>query len=390
MKIAIINKVISPKGGGAENYALDLIVQLCQAGHEVHAIAHRIESVPAVVHQHLIPMPQRGWRKILAFSRNVRLFLTQHSFDVVYTLTQTVPTDIYFLGGGVHSTWLKIRFPNPLLRWLRIAMNPSHWAQLLIEKQLFNTANCRMMISNSALIKQQIVDAKRFAAERILVIHNGVNVARFNPTLARTKRASLRAAWQLADTDVAICFAAHDFKRKGLATLIEAVGLLGAVGSAVHLIVLGRNHKQAAYLKLAADFGFELRMHFLGAVSDPEYYYGACDLFVLPSRYEPCSSVVLEAMACGLPAITTALNGACELIKPNETGFVVTDPFDSHTLAQHLRVLLDPEQRSLFGQRAAASMAQQTFEKVALATIRVMEQLTPASETGKIGGLMNQ
>jgi UDP-glucose:(heptosyl)LPS alpha-1,3-glucosyltransferase len=118
-----------------------------------------------------------------------------------------------------------------------------------------------------------------------------------------------------AGTPVAI-FCGSEWKRKGLDIAIRAVSLT----SQYHLIVLGSGD-QVTYTTLAEECGVKERVHFVGRRPDPEMYYPAADVFVLPSHYEGMSLAALEALACGLPLIVTETPGASETVHDGGNGW---------------------------------------------------------------------
>ena len=92
------------------------------------------------------------------------------------------------------------------------------------------------------------------------------------------------------------------------------------------------------------------RVSFAGAAADPRPFYNDADFFVLPTRHDPCSLVVLEALAMGLPVISTKFNGACEIMTDGVHGYVLDDPADVDALAGAMRKLLDPRRRAEMSQ----------------------------------------
>ena len=133
---------------------------------------------------------------------------------------------------------------------------------------------------------------------------------------------------------------ANDFDRKGLPQTIRA---------------LAKRRRAAARLGCggeAGDAGLpepregsrcrQVR-HIQGQTVDPRSQYAAADFFVLPTRHDPCSLVVLEALAMGLPVISTRFNGACEIMTDGVHGFVLHDPKDVDALANAMRKMLDPD-----------------------------------------------
>ncbi|MBI3575305.1 MAG: glycosyltransferase family 4 protein, partial [Gammaproteobacteria bacterium] len=132
-------------------------------------------------------------------------------------------------------------------------------------------------------------------------------------------------------------FVGSGFERKGLAPALRAVAQLPAA----QLLVIGRDRRAAHYQTLAQKLGLGERVQFLGAIADVKPYYGAADALVLPTLYDPFPNVALEAMACGLPVVTSTTSGAAELIANDHNGYVC-DALDVETLVAHLRAVVDP------------------------------------------------
>src|SRR5262249_17506367 len=127
------------------------------------------------------------------------------------------------------------------------------------------------------------------------------------------------------------------------------------------LLVVG-NSRTRGYEKLAARLGIADRVRFGGFCADMRDGYFAADFLAHPTFYDPCSLVVLEALACGLPVVTTRFNGASELLHPPRDGFVVSDPQDHERLAWSMSQLLAPARRAASARAARQTAAQWTFE----------------------------
>jgi UDP-glucose:(heptosyl)LPS alpha-1,3-glucosyltransferase len=104
-------------------------------------------------------------------------------------------------------------------------------------------------------------------------------------------------------------------------------------------------------------------VRFLGYCPDTRDCYFAADFLVHPTFYDPCSLVVLEALACGLPVVTSRFNGASELLSPPREGYVIDDPHDHGRLAWCLSQLLDPVRRAACAQAARQAAQGWTFEQ---------------------------
>src|SRR5262249_11017498 len=108
--------------------------------------------------------------------------------------------------------------------------------------------------------------------------------------------------------------------------------------------------------------GISHQVLFLGPRRDVHNCYFASDFLVHPTFYDPCSLVVLEALACSLPVITTRFNGASELLHPPREGFVLEDPHDFQKLAWCMKQLCDPERRAGCAEASRRARASWTFE----------------------------
>jgi UDP-glucose:(heptosyl)LPS alpha-1,3-glucosyltransferase len=152
---------------------------------------------------------------------------------------------------------------------------------------------------------------------------------------------------------------AQDFERKGLAQTIDALALVN--DKRLRLTVVG---KEAAdrYHNQSADRGVADQITFAGATTDTRAFYHNADFFVLPTKHDPCSLVVLEALACGLPVISTRFNGACETMTEGVHGFVLDDPNDINALADRMRRLLDPALRARMSQACITLRPQLAYE----------------------------
>ncbi|MBM4307643.1 MAG: glycosyltransferase, partial [Deltaproteobacteria bacterium] len=106
------------------------------------------------------------------------------------------------------------------------------------------------------------------------------------------------------------------------------------------------------YLRLAAKLGLSDKVIFAGSTDEPEKYYGAADLLVHPTFYDACSLTVLEALASGVPVITTASNGASGMITHGEDGWVISDPTDGNDLKKAIQYFFNGNFRKEASEKA--------------------------------------
>jgi UDP-glucose:(heptosyl)LPS alpha-1,3-glucosyltransferase len=135
-----------------------------------------------------------------------------------------------------------------------------------------------------------------------------------------------------------ILFVGSGFERKGIPVLLPALAAMKR--SDALLLIVGRDRKERAMRALAQRLGIADRVRFLGAQKDVRPYYGAADCFALPTLYDPMPNAALEALACGLPTVTSTTCGAAELIQPEINGRVVA-ALDRTALAEALDAMIE-------------------------------------------------
>jgi UDP-glucose:(heptosyl)LPS alpha-1,3-glucosyltransferase len=191
------------------------------------------------------------------------------------------------------------------------------------------------------MVKHDMMCWYKIPEERITVVYNGVNTEHFHPR-NRQYREEIRRRHGIGDERV-ILFVSNNFRMKGLTYLLKALGKIKKENHPpFKLLVLGRD-RQSPYLHWAKEMGILEEVIFVGSTSEPEKYYGASDLLVHPTFYDACSLTVLEALATGLPVITTHSNGAGGLITDGQEGFVISDPRDDQILVEKISFFLNHE-----------------------------------------------
>jgi UDP-glucose:(heptosyl)LPS alpha-1,3-glucosyltransferase len=363
MKIALINHVFSLSHGGLERFSVNLATSLCRDGHEVHVFAKAFSDLPIGVTEHLLKVPRKpSFLRILGFHRKAARAVREQSFDVVYGLARFAPLDVYRMGDGVQKHWMRLRYPVAPWRWFNYLINPAHLCNLYLEQRILTGSDCRRIVANSRLCKEHAQRYYGIPADRIDVVYNGVNHQVFNPESMTAQRNEARQELGLEDNVLAVLHVSNNWQRKGLYVLLQAVSQLGVRGSHIHVIVVGRGRPQL-FRKLADRLGMTDRLHLIGETKAVQKYYAACDLMVLPTRYDPFANVCLEAMACGMAVITTAENGAAELIRTGENGYIQNNPLDADELASCLGCCLDRKKVEAMGHEAWQTSLPFTREK---------------------------
>ncbi len=370
MKIALVRKDFSPKGGGGERYAVDLAMALRDFGHDVHVFAHRYEPLKGLsFHTVAVPLKPFGLQSWI-FAQNVRFALSQNQFDIVNGLSQIYPQDVYRMGDGIHKHWLDVHSGSTLTR-LWNTISPRHRVLLKIEKKVFAPGNYKRIIAISHLCKQHAITYYNVPPNNIDVIYCGVNFNVFNGSV-RNRGTHLRQTLGISSKAIVVLFVGMNFARKGLAPLLRAVSHLRNKEK-YRILIVGKGNI-SRYKRLARKLGLDEISLFCGFQDGMPSFYGCADVFVLPSYYEPLGNACLEAMACGLPIIVTRATGASELISHGRSGFVMDHPGNTLALANWLEVLQDRELRRSMGAVAQEQVASLTVRKNAKETILAYEK----------------
>ncbi|VAV83224.1 hypothetical protein MNBD_DELTA01-1469 [hydrothermal vent metagenome] len=369
MKIALVGRGFSTSWGGAERVGVNLATSLKEAGHSVTLYSARADQ--SVAGLPVTKVETSGFSsalKILGFNKNVGKLLGSAGQDVIFGLTQIYPLDIYRAGGGVYAHWMRLRYPSFYQRLLKYIFAPVHPAMLRLEKKIMAPGNCRYVITNSELVKGHMESYFGVPPEKIRVIYNGIDHSVFNPELRKHRR-GVRERLGIGQQDVVALFVSNNWKRKGLGTIVRAM----ARAPYLKVLVVGRGStalQNAAVKRMGMGGG---NLFFAGASQNVEEYYGAADFFVLPTRYDPCSNACLEAMASGLPVITTTENGASEFIKEGRNGFILDRWNDDDKLTEFFMRLKVSGERKRMGRAAAAAVKELTIENCTSQIIELCE-----------------
>lgn len=339
VKIAIVRKRYTFHGG-AEGFSQGLVSRLAAAGHEVHLYAISWEGMAKTERITIHKVPAFTFNSVLrdlSFAVSVRRLLKAERFDVIQSNDKTLYQDIYRAGDGCHREWLGQRWRRTGIPGrLSMLLNPYHWLILWLEGLILRGRRYRKILAISEMVKRNIIEHYGVPASDITVIYNGVDLERFHPGNRERFRDPVRRHYGLSGSDFVILFVGSGFERKGVRYLLEAVE---RITEPVTLLIVGRGRDRAL-----AKYKGRQRVVFCGPRKEVEQFYAAADLFVMPTIYEPFGNVHLEALASGLPVITTRNSGAAEVIEEGIQGSVINEPEDAHELSERIRKYLDPQE----------------------------------------------
>jgi len=282
--------------------------------------------------------------------------------EVLISLERVCRCDVYRAGDGVHQAWLNRRekYEAPWRTFAR-RFNRKHRELLRLEESLLQERGAERVITNSRMVKNEIVDVYSYRRDMVEVVHNGIPLDqfRFDPEA----RAKARQDLGLAAEDVALLFAGTGWERKGLRFAIQA--MTACQDSKLRLLVAGRGNSA----KYRAD-----RVRFLGEVVDLRPAYAAADIFILPTIYDPFSNACLEAMASGLPVITTRANGFSEVMEDRIHGSVVDEANEISDLRNAIQAWADPTRRQVARQSILKRATQFDISRNVERTLEVVLQ----------------
>jgi len=348
MKVTISCKYFSPRGG-AQTFLFNLAKCLLADGHSVRVLALEFEAETEGIEVSPIAIPPvPKTLRDLAYARASKKALAADDADVSFGEQKSWGADVVRPGGGVHPEYMKqtLRsYPSPIVRMLKSMTRPHSPKEMLnhyIERQLYNPPGPRCVIANSRMVRQHLLKHYPHLQGRIELIYNGADCQRFSPELKGIHRERVREELNIPRDALVGVFASYDWRRKGLTTLIKALATLkhNSTPVPVYAIIVGKGKRTRAEL-LARSLEVADRLRFVG-VGAPDRYYGASDLLLLPSFFDPCANVTLEGLACGLPVITTVHNGAHELLTQGREGFAMKDPADADEMVKFIEQFFDP------------------------------------------------
>jgi UDP-glucose:(heptosyl)LPS alpha-1,3-glucosyltransferase len=340
--------------GGAEAYLKRLAAGVAAAGHRV-ALFTAVDW-PAS-EWNFGPIVHLKAKSAIAFADELEKISREHC-DVLLSLERVWRCDVYRAGDGVHRAWLQRRneIAGPLQKLSRF-FNRKHSAALDLEESLFANRRAGRVIANSKMVKDEIVQFYGYPADRIDIVYNGVPLELFRdkPEPATSQK------------EIVVLFAGSGWKRKGLRFAIDAVE---AQGGKMKLLVAGRGEPE----KFSAS-----HTQFLGIVPDMPSLYRAADIFLLPTLYDPFSNACLEALAAGLPVITTKANGFSEIIENNRHGTTVDQPRNVASISEALKFWSDPARRAEAQVANRQLAAQFDISANVAKTLRIVTQIAASA-----------
>jgi UDP-glucose:(heptosyl)LPS alpha-1,3-glucosyltransferase len=379
MKIALCYESMVPAQGGCETYIADLAHRLARDSHEVHLVARTLDDSAFPNSCLFHPLPSfRGprWLRPWRFARACERVLSDHDFDVSVGFVKTWGQDVLMPQGGLHvasAAHNRKKYASSCMQQMvRMihGLSVKNWSYRLLERKQF-LEHDSLIIVPSRMVRQHLHGYYGINGSRVHVIHNAIDTKRFHSHDRLLIRSRMRAQLAIAASDSVGLFVGHNYRLKGLDPLLRAIRLIPKEIK-FKLIVCG-SADYRRYERLAKHWNILDRIRFLGFVADVREAFFAADFLVHPTFYDPCALVTMEALACGLPVITTHFNGAAELLPPPLASLTIENPHDHQVIADNIVRLCQPSQRTELSRVAREAAKQWTFEEHYQAVLQVFE-----------------
>lgn len=385
MNIAIIRQRYNPYGG-AERFVERALGALAAEGAQVSLITRNWEGAPTAGFQQITcdPPYSRWWggraARDRSFAAGVQELLSKQNYDITQSHERIPGCMIFRAGDGIHAAWLehRARLLSPLGRLVQ-GLSPYHRYVLTAERRMFAHPSLRTVICNSRMVAEEVQHHYGLPLEKIQVIYNGVDTDYFHPDSALLHREAQREKLDISSGTPLLLFVGSGFERKGVPQLLQAFAAMKQ--QQARLLIVGADRKLKAMQNLAKRLGIAQRVHFTGPQKEVLPWYGAADAFVLPTLYDPCPNAALEALACGLPIVTSTTCGAKEWVREGENGWVV-DALDTTSLSQRLDQLCELAQQPAPREIARSSVAKLSLENMSGQLLNLYRQLLDGS--GKV------
>jgi UDP-glucose:(heptosyl)LPS alpha-1,3-glucosyltransferase len=321
MKIAFCLFKYFPYGGLQRDFLR--IARICAArGHDVHVYTMRWEGVKEPgIHVHKVKVSGKtNHARAKAFSRMIDELLSGPNRPLVVGFNKMNNLDIYYAADVCYQARVKES------RGFFYRLMPRYRTYLALEKAVFASKRTQILLLSAE--QQEIYSAcYGTPADHFHLLPPGIERDRLAPLEAERKRAAKRHKLGLNDSDIMLLMVGSGYKTKGLDRAIQSLGELpDALRARCHLYVIGKGEAEP-YQKLARAFKVEQNLHIMGPKKAITSYLLAADLLLHPSYHENTGTAILEALAAGLPVLTTAACGYAHYVTDANAGHVLPLPF---------------------------------------------------------------
>jgi glycosyltransferase involved in cell wall biosynthesis len=360
LKVAVLNRIFSPTGGGAERYSIALVEGLAHL-HDIHVFAQEVNhNWPGVTYHKVSCFGKKPrWLNQLWYSY-ASWRATSKGFDIVHSHenvwhgnvqtmhVKTVKGSLFEGRSGLAK----------MMRWAKIVFSPRLISYLALEARRLSVHDGVAIVAVSQALEVELSVQYPACASKIHVITPGVSL----PLVLQTKQEA-RKSLGLAQTGQFVLFVANDYARKGLASLLRALKAMPAAS----LIVVGHAGQIGRFKVTAEDLNIAHRVHFLGPLTNMALAYEAADVLAHPTLEDTFAMVVIEAMAHKLPVLVSDATycGISSLLSDRCNAILIKNPHDSDLLKDELtKILGDPEMARQLSDAGYTFAAENTWNQI--------------------------
>jgi UDP-glucose:(heptosyl)LPS alpha-1,3-glucosyltransferase len=338
-----------PFGGQQRDFLK--IAQLCQQrGHSIHVfvmdLAGELPAGFTVTQVSVCGFSNH--RRCLDFSRRVGRLIKAGEYDVVVGFNKMPGLDLYYAADTCYRE--KALATRPLI----YRLGRRYRTYVALERAVFDPAAPTRILLIAAEQQAHFIRHYGTAPERFHLLPPGIAKDRVAPANAYEIRRDLRSELGVGDHELLLLMVGSAFKTKGVDRAIRALAALPVpLRERARLFVVGQD-KAEPFLRLAQRQDVAARVHFLGGRSDvPRFLLGA-DLLLHPAYLENTGTVLVEALAAGLPVLATDVCGYAHHIEQAGGGLLIPSPFSQETMDQLLVRMLTSPARPTWGRNALA------------------------------------
>jgi len=382
------------KQGGISRYVAELAERFVKK-HEVHIFTYewrdvgdnnlifhkmpRFSKLQGVMYlETLIFAPL----SILSFVLSTTTRINSNDFDIIQANgVDRLSADVYNTM-SIHRAWLEVLKKEKWRTFFgRKILSPGDLVCLTLEKYTYGKRKYKKLIACASSTKRELIKYYNVPEEDIEVIPLGVNLDEFRP-LQDKDLTDLKKKYGIQEEDIVLIIVATEFHRKGLIELIKSLSIVKNKNKAnLKLLVVGAGQNiPFDYLGFIEKLGLKNNVIFAGHINnengDLNRHYNLADIFVFPTKYEGFGIPVVEAMAAGLPVVTTNTAAGEDAVEPGKNGLLIDDPTNVMEIAEKMSILIEDENlRKQMGRNARRTAQNFTWDEIAKKTLEVYEEI---------------
>jgi UDP-glucose:(heptosyl)LPS alpha-1,3-glucosyltransferase len=296
--------------------------------------------------------PFWGYRARKLFNARVLRRLNRGNYDLVVGHGNIMRQDVLCLHNCVHLAHELIYGHPP----------PTDHVMSRLHGEILRAKSFRLLIANSNLMKRDLVERFNIDPQRIGVVHRGHDPVQFTRDERDARRPRLRAKLGVGPDDILIgLVTSGNFRKRNVAFFLRCAAQIPAdLVSRCRFLVVGREKRIDRYREMAQELGLAKRVVFSDAVPQVQDVFHALDVYVLPAKIEEFGRTVLEAMACGLPVVTSDRVGCAELMEGDSRAFVFPSEEEQELVRRLRQLITDPDLRQRLGYQNRSVALQNT------------------------------